>query len=115
YSGADEKSGLHLVPEKGTHVFVVWTGQIHCPAIVLGNVRHDPVRVASPALLLDKKTRLSLAEVEVEKVQKIAVQSHLSVEVAKKTVLKSSAAMHLLGDGAEATFSGGTFNVGQGG
>jgi hypothetical protein len=93
YSGTNGKRGLHLVPEPGTKVVLTWTGRVHEPLLVLGNVREEETEHAAPSLWLEALATKQYADVLVKEIGKTTVESDLELEIQKATTMKSTGAL----------------------
>jgi len=66
HSGKEGVSGLHLVPDEGSTVAVLWSGMAIDPVLVSGNVRQRAPRNQSPCMEFEDPFRAVLSEVQID-------------------------------------------------
>jgi hypothetical protein len=105
YSGADGKTGWHLLPGKRTKVLVAWPGRFDAPAVLLGNARLQLPKTKSPSLLLTEQLTVHLAGV--------AAETDVAIHATGQMNLKSDKPLRLTGEKAAAELSGQALHVGK--
>ncbi len=98
YVGTDGKKGLHFVPEPETKVCLSWSGRVHEPVLVVGNVREEESEHPAPSVWIESLMTEQFADILVKEVGEATVESPLVLSVQKETTVTATGALKILGE-----------------
>lgn len=114
HSGKQGHAGLHLIPEKDTHVDVAWSGRFDQSVVCTGNRRMKDTRYPHPSLWIESNSIGQFADIKIPKIGKTHIESDWKVDIEKQTVLRSEKPMTLIGDGVKAEYKSGVIHISKG-
>lgn len=114
HSGQQGHAGLHLIPEKDTHVDVAWSGRFDQSVVCTGNRRMKDTKYPHPSLWIESNSIGEFSDINIKKIGKTHIESDWKVDIEKQTILRSEKPMTLIGDGVKAEYKSGVIHISKG-